>query len=175
MTPFLKLVADDLYRKLGGNFQDTCIIFPNKRASLFFTEYLWSNSNGETMWTPEYTSISELFASLSDYTTGDSIFLVLKLWEVYREKMQPTKPLDQLYALMETMLSDFQDIDNNMVDPSKLFLNIAELKEMTDFSFLEDEQREAIELFFGKFFTERNANTPLKSQFKTLWNKMTEL
>ena len=35
MTPFLKLVADDLYDKMEGNFQDTTIIFPNKRASLF--------------------------------------------------------------------------------------------------------------------------------------------
>ena len=150
MTPFLKLVADDLYQKLGGNFQNTCIIFPNKRASLFFNEYLWSNSEGKTMWTPEYTSISELFAGLSEYTVGDSIYLVVKLWEVYKEKMKPTKTLDQLYSLMETMLSDFQDIDNNMVEPAKLFLNIADLKEMTDFSFLEQEQREAIEQFFGK-------------------------
>lgn len=175
MTPFLKLVADDLYKKLEGNFQDTCIIFPNKRASLFFNEYLWTNSGDKTMWTPEYTSISELFTSLSEHTIGDSIYLIVKLWEVYIEKMQPNKPLDQLYSLMETMLSDFQDIDNNMVEPSKLFLNIADLKEMTDFSFLEKEQREAIEQFFGKFFTEGNTNMLLKHQFKTLWNRLTEI
>ncbi len=175
MTPFLKLVADDLYQKLGGHFQDTCIIFPNKRASLFFNEYLWENSGDKTMWTPEYTSISELFSSLSEHTVGDSIYLIVKLWEVYQEKMQPNKPLDQLYALMETMLSDFQDIDNNMVEPSKLFLNIADLKELTDFSFLEKEQREAIEQFFGKFFTEGSSNMPLKNQFKTLWNRLTEI
>lgn len=182
MTPFLKLVADDLYQKLGGNFQDTCIIFPNKRASLFFNEYLWSNSEGKTMWTPEYTSISELFAGLSEHTVGDSIYLVVKLWEVYKEKMKPTKTLDQLYSLMETMLSDFQDIDNNMVEPAKLFLNIADLKEMTDFSFLEQEQREAIEQFFGKFFEQKSKLSspdtqlsPLKSQFKTLWNHLTEI
>ncbi len=181
MTPFLKLVADDLYKKQEGNFQDTCIIFPNKRASLFFNEYLWSNSEGKTMWTPEYTSISELFAGLSEYTVGDPIYLVVKLWEVYKEKMKPTKTLDQLYSLMETILSDFQDIDNNMVEPSKLFLNIADLKEMTDFSFLEKEQREAIEQFFGKFIEKRQSSTvnaqqsTLKSQFKTLWNHLTDL
>ena len=72
--------------------------------------------------------------------------------EVYQQKMQPTKTLDQLYSLMETMLSDFQDIDNNMVEPAKLFLNIADWKDMTDFSFLDEEQRNAIEQFFGKFF-----------------------
>ena len=179
MTPFLKLVADDLYEKLGGNFQDTCIIFPNKRASLFFNEYLWSNSEGKTMWTPEYTSISELFAGLSELTVGDPIYLVIKLWEVYKEKMQPTKTLDQLYSLMETMLSDFQDIDNNLVEPSKLFLNIADLKEMTDFSFLEEEQRKAIEQFFGQSThwatSDAQSETPLKSHFITLWNRLTDI
>ena len=175
MTPFLKIVADDLYQKLKGNFQDTTIIFPNKRASLFFNEYLWENAGEQTMWTPEYTSISELFSSLSDHTVGDPIYLVVKLWEVYRDIMQPQRSFDQLYGLMETMLSDFQDIDNNLVEPSKLFLNIADLKEMTDFSFLEPEQREAIEQFFGKFFDGGTSDTPLKSQFKTLWNRMTEI
>ena len=179
MTPFLKLVADDLYQKLGGNFQDTCIIFPNKRASLFFNEYLWSNSEGQTMWTPEYTTISELFAELSEHTVGDSIYLIVKLWEVYKEKMQPTKTLDQLYSLMETMLSDFQDIDNNLVEPSKLFLNIADLKEMTDFSFLEDEQREAIEQFFGQSthwgIYESQPETLLKSKFINLWNRLEDI
>ena len=175
MIPFLKLVADDLYRKLEGNFQDTCIIFPNKRASLFFNEYLRENSGGKTMWAPEYTTISELFASLSECTAGDPVYLAVKLWEVYQEKMQPSKPLDRLYSLMETMLSDFQDIDNNMVEPSKLFLNIADLKEMTDFSFLEDEQREAIEQFFGKFFDCGQGDSPLKNRFKTMWNHLTEI
>ena len=175
MTPFLKLVADDLYRKLEGNFEHTTIIFPNKRASLFFNEYLWENAQGKTMWTPEYTTISELFASLSEVTVGDPIYLTVKLWEVYQQAMKPTKTFDQLYALMEMMLSDFQDIDNNMVDPEKLFLNIADWKQMTDFSFLEDEQREAIEAFFGKFIDKGNSDTPLKSHFKALWNKMADI
>ncbi|MBR0047550.1 MAG: PD-(D/E)XK nuclease family protein [Bacteroidaceae bacterium] len=175
MTPFLKIVADDLYKKLGGDFEQTTIIFPNKRASLFFNQYLWENANGRTIWTPEYTTISELFSSLSDYTVADTIMLVVQLWEVYQQKMQPTKSFDQLYGLMETMLSDFQDIDNNMVDVSKLFLNIADLKELTDFSFLEKQQREAIEQFFGKFFVENNGKTPLKKQFKTLWNHLQDI
>lgn len=127
------------------------------------------------MWTPEYTSISELFASLSDCMVADSLLLVVKLWEVYSEKMHPTKSLDQLYGLMETMLNDFQDIDNNLVEPSKLFLNIADLKELTDFSFLEPEQREAIEQFFGKFLADDNGRSPLKSQFKTMWNQLKDI
>ena len=175
MNTFLKHVADDLYQKLGGDFQHTTIIFPNQRASLFFNNYLWENCGGKTIWTPEYTTISELFAGLSDCTVGDSIYLIVKLWEIYKEKMRPEKSFDQLYSLLETMLSDFQDIDNNMVEPHHLFVNIADLKEMTDFSFLEEEQKQAIEQFFGRFFDGTLANTPLKNRFKTMWNRLSEI
>lgn len=175
MNTFLQLVADDIYKKLDGNFQNTTIIFPNKRASLFFNAHLWRNAKGKTIWTPEYTSISELFTSLSDYEIADPIYLICKLFDVYSKIMNPSKSFDQLYSMMEIMLADFQDIDNNLVEPDKLFLNIKDLKEMTDFSFLEKEQLEAIEQFFGRYFDNVNANTPIKTQFKSLWNKLTEI
>ena len=172
----MKIVADDLYEKMGGNFQNTTIIFPNKRASLFFSEYLWEKAGGKTLWAPEYTTISDLFASLSRYTHADPIYLALRLFETFKEVMQSdTKSVDQAYPLMEMMLSDFQDIDNNMVDPEKLFVNIADLKEMTDFSFLADEQRDAIERFFGHFLNRPDGTSKLKSNFMAMWNNMTDI
>ena len=36
MKTFLQLVAQDLYCKIGNDLSRTAIIFPNKRASLFF-------------------------------------------------------------------------------------------------------------------------------------------
>lgn len=177
MNSFLKIVADDLYNKLQGDFRDTTIVFPNKRASLFFDQYLWENAKGKTLWAPQYTTLGDLFASLSPYTLGDPVTLVVKLWDIYAKKMRPTKTIDQLYTLVETILSDFQDIDNNLVDPTRLFVNIADLKEMTDFSFLEAEQRKALEQFFGRFFDPHthNADTHLKQQFKTLWNQLADI
>ena len=40
MKPFLKHIAEDLYREYGNRLADITIIFPNKRAGLFFNEYL---------------------------------------------------------------------------------------------------------------------------------------
>lgn len=40
METFLKLVATDLYDKTQGNLSKTAVVFPNKRAGLFFNEYL---------------------------------------------------------------------------------------------------------------------------------------
>lgn len=169
----MQLVADDLYEKMNGNFQNTTIIFPNKRASLFFSEYLWEKAGGKPIWAPEYTTISDIFTSLSRYTNADPIYLAIRLFDTFKEVMpSDTKTIDQAYPLMEMMLSDFQDIDNNMVDPEKLFVNIADMKEMTDFSFLTTEQKEALESFFGHFLDTSEKTSQLKSKFLSLWNNL---
>ena len=47
MTPFLKIVADDIYEKFNGRLEDIAIVFPNKRACLFFSEYLLKKNGGK--------------------------------------------------------------------------------------------------------------------------------
>ena len=45
MKTFLQLVAQDLYSKIGNDLSRTAIVFPNKRASLFFNEHLANQSD----------------------------------------------------------------------------------------------------------------------------------
>ena len=61
MTPFLKIVAEDIYNRFNGKLEDVAVVFPNKRASLFFSEYLLAKNNGNAMWSPRYMTIGELF------------------------------------------------------------------------------------------------------------------
>ena len=63
MKTFLQSVAQDLYSKIGNNLSRTAIVFPNKRASLFFNEYLAAQSD-RPLWSPAYVNISELFRIL---------------------------------------------------------------------------------------------------------------
>ena len=60
MKPFLKHIAEDLYREYGNRLADITIIFPNKRAGLFFNEYLKQIST-TPIWCPVYKTIGELF------------------------------------------------------------------------------------------------------------------
>ena len=75
MTPFLKQVAQDIYKRFNGDLHNVAVVFPNKRAGLFFNEYLMQMS-GTPIWSPAYITISELFQQSSNYTIGDSIQLV---------------------------------------------------------------------------------------------------
>ena len=79
MIPFLKIVADDIYERFDGKLEDVAIVFPNKRASLFFSDYLLEKSCGKPMWSPRYMTINELFQQGSDLAIGDPILLVSKL------------------------------------------------------------------------------------------------
>lgn len=169
MTTFLELIAKDLYKELGGDFSKTTIIFPNKRANLFFNNYLAQISSAP-IFAPKYASISEVFSSLSNRNICDPIQLVCKLYNAFKEVTNTEETLDKFYSWGEMMLSDFEDVDNNMADASKLFINLSELEEMTDFSFLTDEQEQVIRTVFDNF--DKNSRTRLKDKFMNIWDAL---
>ena len=170
MQSFLQLVAHDLYAKIGNDLSRTVLIFPNKRANLFFNEYLAGESD-QPIWSPAAMSISDLFQKLSVQKTGDPIRLVCELYKVFKEETESQETLDDFYFWGELLISDFDDVDKNLVDADKLFSNLQDLKSlMDDYEFLDKEQEEAIQQFFRNFSIERR--TELKEKFISLWDKL---
>ena len=173
MKTFLQSVAQDLYSKIGNDLSRTAIVFPNKRASLFFNEYLAAQSD-RPLWSPAYVNISELFRSLSPLKPGDPIRLVCELYKVFREETHSEEPLDDFYFWGELLISDFDDADKNLVDADKLFSNLQDLKNiMDDYDFLDQEQEEAIQQFFQNFSIDKR--TQLKEKFISLWDKLGDI
>ena len=170
MQPFLQLVAHDLYTKIGSDLSRTVLVFPNKRANLFFNEYLAEESD-QPIWSPAAMSISDLLQKLSVQKVGDPIRLVCELYKVFKEETESRETLDDFYFWGELLISDFDDVDKNMVDADKLFSNLQDLKNlMDDYEFLDEEQEEAIRQFFQNFSIERR--TELKEKFISLWDKL---
>ena len=173
MKTFLQLVARDLYDKIGDDLSRTAIVFPNKRAGLFFNEYLAARSQ-HPMWSPAYVNISELFRQLSTLKPGDPIRLVNELYKVFREETRSEETLDDFYFWGELLISDFDDVDKNMVDAGKLFTNLQDLKNiMDDYNFLDKKQEAAIQQFFQNFSIEKR--TQLKEKFISLWDKLGDI
>ena len=173
MKTFLQLVAQDLYCKIGNDLSRTAIIFPNKRASLFFNEHL-ANQSDQPLWSPAYLSISELFQHLSVLKLGDPIRLVCELYKIFREETNSDESLDDFYFWGELLISDFDDVDKNLVHADKLFTNLQDLKNvMDDYEFLDQEQEQAIQQFFQNFSIEKR--TLLKEKFISLWDKLGDI
>jgi len=173
METFLKLVATDLYGRVNGNMARTAVVFPNKRASLFFNEYLYKEA-GKPIWSPAYITISELFRSLSTWEVADPVKLVCELYKVYRETTKSTESLDNFYFWGELLINDLDDADKNLARTSDLFSNLKELKNiMDDLSYMNPEQEAAIQQFFQNFSIERR--TVLKERFISLWDVLGEI
>lgn len=171
MTPFLKAVAEDIYRRFGDNLSRTAIVFPGKRAGLFFNQYLMECA-GHPLWAPAYITISDLFGQLSSLNVESSIRQVCLLHQIFNRCTQRTEPLDDFYYWGELMLADFDDIDKNLVEADSLFINLADVKALnSQFDYLTDEQKEMLERFFAGFRSEEQ-RTELKSRFIELWQVM---
>lgn len=169
METFLKQVAHDLYIKAGGDLSETAIIFPNKRAGLFFNEYLAAETN-KPMWSPAYISIGDMFRQISGFHIGDQVKLVCELYKVFKETTGSKETLDDFYFWGELMISDFDDADKNMADTDALFSNLKDLNEISDkgYEFLEEGQKEALSQFFKNFSIDNV--TELKQRFINIWN-----
>ena len=170
MKSFLEQVAIELYNRLKGNFAHTAVIFPNKRASLFFNEYLVKQTD-KPIWSPTYLSISELFQSMTKLKLCDRIELVCTLYNSYLKITGSTESLDDFYFWGELLISDFDDVDKNKVDAKRLFSNLEDLQQMaTDASYLNEEQIEAINKFIKNYNPQRQSE--LKQKFKSIWESL---
>lgn len=173
METFLKQVAHDLYNKTEGNFTKVAIVFPNKRASLFFNEYLAQESD-RPIWSPTYVSISELFRQSSDLSIADPIKLVCDLYKVFQKATGSKETLDDFYFWGEMLIADFDDADKNMADTHALFSNLKDLNKLMDnYDFLEEGQKEALSQFFHNFSI--NQVTELKQRFISMWNVLGDI
>ena len=171
MTPFLKEVASDLLSRYGTDLSRVAVIFPNKRAALFMGDY-FAELSSKPIWSPSYLTINELFLSLSPLEVCDSIEAVCYLYRIYKELAHDAESMDAFYGWGEVILSDFEDVDKNRADASRLFRNLSDIKSIAT-DYITEEQEKVLSDFFKDFSLENN--TELKERFLRLWEIMHEL
>ena len=170
--PFLEYVAADILRKHGHHLARVAVVFPNKRASLFLNDHL-ARQAGRPIWSPAYITISDLFRNHADVTVADPIRLVCELHRCFVEVTGIDETLDHFYGWGQLLLADFDDLDKNMADASRVFANLRDLHELDGVSYLNDDQKAVIKRFFSNFTD--NYDTELKQRFMRLWSKMGDI
>ncbi len=177
MNTFLKTVAHDLYAYLDGNFERVSVVFPNKRASLFFERHILEQM-GQHLWAPTYHTLDDIFSHLSQKTVGDSILLNCMLYRAHCEVWADLNPdqevrhesLDRFYPWGEVMLADFNDIDNNMANAEKVLANVKDLEDLKTFDYFSEAQLQAISTYFEHYDVENQ--TLLKKKFQNIWSTL---
>lgn len=176
MEHFLELAAKDLFNSFStpeSGLSDITVVFPNRRARLFFNEYL-SHCSESPVWSPTYMTIEELFRSQSQLHTADRFKLVSMLYNVYVSVTHTDESLDSFWSWGELMLSDFDDLDRNMADSDMLFSLLKEQKEMAmDHSYLTEEQTDALRDFFN---LKAGGNmSELRRKYQDIWSALGDI
>lgn len=167
MKPFLSSVAEYLFETYGNRMYSMAIVFPNKRARLFFTKYL-SEAARKPVFSPAYYTITEYIQQIANETIADQLTLLFNLYESYIAVTNSKESFDDFLFYCEMMLADFDDIDKYMVDAGMLYRNLTDLKEIEAYTdYLDESQLKAIRQFWETFSTGQNSAE--KQKFASIW------
>lgn len=181
------------------DFKGLCFVFPNKRAGTFFENSLKQFIGAHKRKLPAIMTITEFVENVSGRETASRIDLLFRLYNIYKE-MNHRKALndpelkimdfDAFRGWGEIVLSDFSEVDQYSVDPSKIFKNVKDFKKLESNYLTEDQLRilkdyfgytppiGKIEEFWKNAYHKRNEDAEypkIKGKFHELWETLAEL
>lgn len=172
MSSFLNSVAIQLLNTYGTDLSRVTVVFPNKRTALFMGKEL-SRQTGYHIQSPTYTTISDLFRSLSNLEVADPIKLVCDLHKSFVKCTGINDSLDHFYGWGQLLIADFDDVDKHLVSADRVFANLRNVHEYDNITYLTQQQKEIIRKFFSNFSEDHN--TELKQRFLSLWSHLSEI
>lgn len=171
MRTFLSEVAQQLYTSYGNDLSSLSLLFPSRRARLFFIDAL-STIVDRPMWQPEWLSIDDLMSEVSGLREGDRVRMITELYKVYSECHK--EPFDKFYFWGEMLLTDFDTIDKYRIDADMLFRNISDIKEIeADVSYMTPEQLKIIS-FWSSLGDESDFSLE-KRKFLEVWRTLPDI
>ncbi len=151
MKAFLEELAENLIKRYGKDASSLTLVFPNRRAGLFFQKYL-SNHISSPIWAPRIFSIEDFILKHSSLQVADKITLIFKLYETYVKHSPVSETFDRFYYWGDLLLNDFDEIDKYLIDAGLLFKDLLYQKELeSTYDYLSTEQKEAIITFWSAF------------------------
>ncbi|MFR9620193.1 MAG: PD-(D/E)XK nuclease family protein [Rikenellaceae bacterium] len=169
MRSFLSEVADDLYAKYGDGVGAVKMLFPSRRARLFFSDALATIAQ-KPIWEPEWVEIDRLMSRVAGIEIGERVRLIAELYSIYVE-FHPGESFDRFYFWGEILLGDFDMVDKYMIDADMLFRNVADIKELdADLSYLTESQIRIV-----TFWSSLGDDTDLskhKRRFLEVWRSL---
>ena len=173
MEYFLESIAKSLYSEYGDKLNRHCLVFPNRRAGLYFLKYLAAGIE-KPIWVPSILTINEMFRTGSSLQIAGNEILLFELYKVYRKLKKSYESFDDFYYWGDILLNDFDDLDKYLVDSSKLLSNIQDIKNIDQlFGGLTETQIEIIKRFWINFNPEKP--TKEKSEFISIWSILLNL
>jgi hypothetical protein len=173
MDYFLENIASSLHREFGNTLNRHCLVFPSRRAGLYFLKYL-SSKIDKPVWAPSTLTINELFRSNSSLQIAGNEILLFELYKIYSSLKKLPESFDDFYFWGDMLLSDFDDIDKYLVDASLLFRNVLDIKNIDQqFGGFTESQAEVVRRFWTNFDPVKPTNE--KTGFISIWSVLADM
>jgi len=170
MKTFLDLCVADILQKHGNDLANTTIVFPSKRAMVFFRKSLGEQITSP-VFVPHTTTIQDFCLSRQQATIPDDFSLVYNLYESYRKITNTSESFEEFFPWGEMLLSDFDDIDKYLIDAQSIFANIVDIKQINSiYDYLDEEQKAIIKRFWEATKIDDAQDNDVRKNFINFWN-----
>lgn len=174
MEAFLERIANGVSKEKLPYLYKCCYIFPNKRATLYFTDFLIQRFPEENFILPETLTIQEFVIKFSNSIIKDNWWLILELYQLQNELTNTQQPIDKFFPWGKLILKDFDECDKYLVNTTELFSLLRAQKNMDELFSLSEETRKLIEQFILTTDT-KDKESLYKSEFIKTWNLLGEM
>ncbi len=176
MEAFLKQLANSVTKENLPYLYRHCYIFPTKRASKYFTDFLKEKFVDHNFILPKTITIQDFILENTSYNVVDDWLLLLELYQIQTSITQVLQPLEYFLPWGKMILKDFDECDKYLVDVDKLFNLLKSQKEMDDSFMLSEETRKFIEQFiFTNSTIQDTKSSKYKHEFLKTWTLLGDI
>ncbi|WP_313189477.1 PD-(D/E)XK nuclease family protein [Sphingobacterium sp.] len=174
---FLRLVAEDIQAEFGQDISDIAIVFNNKRPITYLKKHL-VDVYGKAIWSPQFFTIQEFFAQSSSNLQATALSQFFYLFELHNELLtkegRDPETLEEFYPIAEIILSDFGQIDYDLVPVDQIYMELFDTSEIDlHFQHFTEEQQSFIKQFWKSF--SMKGHTAVQQRFLALWKRLPKL
>ena len=126
MKDFLTQVLDFSLHK-HKDLSSVAFVLPSNRAGVIFKKKLALRIS-KPIWSPKIYSIQDFISAISEKNKINNTLALLELYKAYSKTFKTEESFDEFYIWGSQLLNDFYDIDQNLVDPKKIFNFLYEAK-----------------------------------------------
>lgn len=139
MEKFLQKLASEIAQRNPESFRRICIVFPNRRASLYFRHH-FARCFDKPVWLPELFSLEDFVMKHSGLTSADPLWMLIRLYKIQQSLPGVTnQTFREFYSWGNMLLNDFDELQQNRVNGGDVFLSLDEIKALKHWNMGESE------------------------------------
>src|SRR5699024_4318195 len=126
---FIKHTAHQIWNEFSQNVSEHLFLFPSRRSMLYFKKEM-VEAAGQNLWMPDCMTLEEWVMDQTSKVAADPVTLAYHLYNAAVEVGFTNYGFEEFYPLAQIILKDFDEVNMELVDPEKLWMNTSALQDL---------------------------------------------